>query len=110
MEISFSSNKLAKNLNDVKAMMKNYGDLTKKIQIRLSVLESAQTLDEVPKIKPVRCHQLSGNRKNQFAVDISKNYRLIFEPNHNPFPVDNQNNLDLKSVTKITILDIEDYH
>ena len=61
-------------------------------------------------IPAARCHELTGNRKGQLAVRVSVNYRLIFEPNHEPVPAKADGGLDWEAVTAITILDIEDYH
>ena len=46
----------------------------------------------------------------QFALDISKNYRLIFEPNHKPLLKKKDGGLDLTRITSIKILQVEDYH
>ena len=45
-----------------------------------------------------------------FALDISKNYRLVFEPNHKPLPKNKDGGLDLTRITSIKILRVEDYH
>jgi proteic killer suppression protein len=76
----------------------------------MSVLRAAACLEEVPVGKPDRRHALSLNRKGQFAVDITENYRLIFEPNNNPLPLQKDGGLDLKRITDIKILEVEDYH
>ena len=47
---------------------------------------------------PERRHELSGNRKGQFAVDLKHPQRLIFEPNHNPLPRRADGGLDLKKI------------
>jgi len=73
-------------------------------------LGAATCLAEVPAEKPDRRHELSHDRKGQFAVDITGNYRLVFEPNNNPIPLKKDGGLDLNRITKIKILEVEDYH
>lgn len=72
----------------------------------MSVLKAAINLAEVPTIKPDRCHQLIGNRKDEFAVDLKHPFRLIFKPKLNS---PNEKN-DLTLITEIIILEVENYH
>ena len=53
---------------------------------RLWFLYEAPTLNDVPSQKPFRRHELKGEMKGQFAVDIEHPMRLIFVPDHNPIP------------------------
>lgn len=64
----------------------------------------------MPKFPPARCHQLDGNRKGQFSVDLEHPYRLIFAPNHNPIPELEDGGINLQAVTKIKIIEIVDTH
>ena len=59
---------------------------------------------------PGRCHELKGDRAGSLALDLDGPYRLIFDPAHNPLPVNNDGGLIWCEVRKIRILDIEDYH
>ena len=111
MHIAFKSRKLKRILESDKEMLRAYGEVRgKRLKHRMSVLRAAPCLEEVPVAKPDRRHALSLNRKGQFAVDISENYRLIFEPNNNPLPLQRDGGLDLKRITAIRILEVEDYH
>ncbi len=110
MRIVFNGKKLQKTFNSEKELLKAYGaEQSKKIRIRLKVLESAVNLEEVPIKKPERRHQLKGDRKEQFAVDLSHPYRLIFNPEGKPLILDD-GGIDLKQVTGIIIIGVEDYH
>ncbi len=51
----------------------------KKLRQILAVLNSAHTIDDVKNIQPFRCHPLTGNRKNEYAVWVNKNWRVTFE-------------------------------
>jgi proteic killer suppression protein len=64
----------------------------------------------VPVRPPERRHELSGNRKGRFAVDLKHPQRLVFEPNHNPLPRGADGGLDLKKINAVTIIEVEDYH
>ena len=72
--------------------------------------KAAENLAVIKKIPAARCHQLTGDHDGELAVDISKNYRLVFEAYHDPLPKKTDGGLDWKQVTVIRILRIEDYH
>ena len=84
--------------------------IAKTIQMRMAVLSHASTLADVPVIPPVRCHQLSQDRDEQFAVSLSKKLRLVFVPNHEPIPRASDGGIDKASVTAIKIIEVIDYH
>ncbi|MBF0546087.1 MAG: type II toxin-antitoxin system RelE/ParE family toxin [Candidatus Riflebacteria bacterium] len=110
MRIVFNTKKIQKIFSSEKELLREYGaEQSKKIQIRLKVLESAVNLEEVPAKKPERRHQLKGERKEQFAVDLSHPYRLIFKPAEKP-PISDDGGIDLKLVTGNIIIGVEDYH
>ena len=78
--------------------------------LRMAVLQGADDLSLVPNQKPVRRHQLSGDRDEQFAVDLVHPHRLVFEPDHDPIPRLEDGGIDLKAVTAIQMLEVVDYH
>jgi len=91
--------------------MQKYGtERAKGIERRMAFLRAAPSLDAVPPHPPERRHQLSGDRKEQFAVDIKHPYRLVFALNHNPLPRKADGGVDLGQITAIIILNVEDYH
>lgn len=111
LDIDFQSNRLLKTFNSEFILTKKYGEkVARVIMIRMAVLRNARTLDLVPKTPPDRCHQLIGNRKEQFAVDLDKTRRLVFKPNHEQTPRLDDGGIDLNGVTAIEILDVIDYH
>ncbi len=111
MEITFRTRKLQKVFNSCKDIKRNYGDhMARAIQNRLAVLRNASNLYLVPTSRPERLHQLSGNRKGQFAVDLVHPQRLLFEPNHDPVPENEEGGIDKDQVTAITIIEVTDYH
>jgi proteic killer suppression protein len=110
MKIDFRTSKLAGILSSEKELKRNYGaPQAKKIKLRMKTLEAAATLNEVPKIQPDRCHQLTGDRNEQFAVDLVHPNRLIFKP-QGAIPRKPDGGIDLTKVTEITIVEVENYH
>lgn len=110
MEISYNNRKLEKQLTDPREMTKSFGQLARKVNQRLKDLTDADTLAIMRTIPAARCHELTGDRKGELAVDVSGNYRMIFEPNHDPKPKKDDGGLNWEEVTKIQINEIEDYH
>ena len=91
-------------------MSKSFGQLALKVKMRLKNLKDADNLAILRSIPAARCHELKGDRKGELAVDVSGNYRMIFEPLHNPIPQKDDGGLNWEEVTKIQINEIEDYH
>jgi proteic killer suppression protein len=111
MEITFSNRQLAKLCSSAKEMKAKHGArMAEKLQQRLAELAAAETLDDIPRVPPPRCHELTGNRKGRLAVDLVHPYRLIFFPNHDPVPERKGGGLDWSKVTKIVVEEIIDYH
>jgi plasmid maintenance system killer protein len=110
VEISYKNRKLEKQLTDPREMAKSFGQLARKVNQRIKDLTDADTLAILRTIPATRCHELTGDRKGELSVDVSGNYRMIFEPNHNPKPKKNDGGLNWEEVTKIRINEIEDYH
>ena len=111
MQISFPNRRLAKKFNSDKELTREYGrKVAKTIQMRLAVLRAARCLRLVPVQKPVRRHQLVGDRKGKFAVDLVHPFRLVFVPDHNPVPRLDDGGIDLEAVIAIQVLEVVDYH
>lgn len=88
-------------------MIKHFGeDRAKRIINRLDEFSAASNLSEIPSDPPPRCHPLTGNLKGKFAVDISGNYRLIFEG----YDKDDQLSTKKSAIVTVQITAIEDYH
>lgn len=110
MEISYGSNKLEKQLTQPRELAKTFGHMARKVSQRHEELKSADLLSVMRLFPAANCHELTGDRKGQLAVTISGNYRMIFEPNHNPIPQKEDGGLDWQAVASIIILEITDYH
>ena len=104
MELEFQDKKLEKQCQNIKDLNRKYGNVQAKIIVnRLNQLQAAESLCDVSKLPQARLHGLSGDRQGQFAVDVQHPKRLIIVPLNGDFK-------DLKTVTKIKIIEIIDYH
>ncbi len=110
MKINFKSNKLKKQLTIPKEMVKAFGQMAKMINQRMKELKAAENLGVMRTIPAAKCHELTQNRKGQLAVKVSGNYRLIFIPDHDPVPSNDDGGMDWTSITIIEVIEIDDYH
>ena len=110
MDLSFASRKLKKQMEDDRQLQKAFGQLAKPLRRRLVTLADAPALADVPAGPPDRCHLLTGDRAGQFAVMLTGNWRMIFEPDHDPVPRLPNGGLDVEAVTVIRIIEVVDYH
>ena len=110
MDISFRDRRLVKQFNEQRLLQKKHGAVrARKISQRLSTLQAAETLEDMRTL-PGRCHELTGDRAGQLALDLDGPFRLIFEPDHEPIPRRDDGGLDWTAVTAVTIIGVEDYH
>jgi proteic killer suppression protein len=68
-------------------------DMRKRLQLRLNVLNSAKELRDI-NLPGLGFHPLKGDRKGEYAITVTANYRLTFR-------FENEDVLDLN---------LEDYH
>lgn len=107
MEYFAETKKLTKVLNSPRLMTKEFGkDRARRIMARLDEFDAAKNLAQIPSDSPPRCHKLQGNLQGEFAVDVSGNYRMIFEG------YDKNDVISTKKTEIVTvqIISIEDYH
>jgi plasmid maintenance system killer protein len=58
-------------LRNEKALARAYGtDMADKIKLRMALLRAASNLGQVPAEKPMRRHELKGDLKGHFGVDL----------------------------------------
>jgi plasmid maintenance system killer protein len=110
LNISFADKKFEKACNDYRLLVRKEGAVrARKLRQRLDDLEAAESLDVMRQL-PGRCHELTGDRAGQFALDLDHPYRLIFIPDHNPIPRKQDSGIDWTAVKAVKIIDVEDYH
>ena len=109
MELTYKNEKLRKLCEDPKynkELIKKYGlNVAKKLPQRIKELKAFNCLNDVPSTLPHRRHKLSGNLKNYFAVNIDRQYRLIFRQKGNSIIIE-----DLKEIKKIEILEVSKHY
>ncbi len=105
MEIEFATKSLQKVACDPKALRRKYGASADRIMLRLNQLMAYPTLADAPSIGLGRCHELKGDLKGHFTVDLKHPYRLLFKPS-GVFTCLDDGGIDLKSVTRIIIVDL----
>ncbi len=104
MVIKYSTKRLEKILTDDRLIHKFYSNDYQRIKNRLSELKVANNLSEIPESPPPRRHKLSGNYKDCWGINYSKNDRFIIKP-IGEFDIN-----DLSSIVEIEIVELEDYH
>ena len=111
MEIYFKSRKLQKICSDEREGIKKLGDkCAKKIRQRLIELKAADCLADISHLPPARLHELTGDRKGTYSVDLLHPYRLIFEAADEPLPLLKTGGLDKTKVCEVLIIEIADTH
>lgn len=110
MNISFKTKKLQKIANDDKAMKKELGGIrAQKFQLRLQQILAADTLEDLRYVSG-KYHELTGDRKGQWACSLDGPYRLIFEPYEDPIPSDENGRYLWIEIKEVEMIEIVDYH
>ena len=104
MELEFQDKKLEKQCQNEKDLQRKHGSVQARVIVnRLNQLQAAESLDDVLKLPQLRLHQLSGNRQGEWAVDVKHPKRIVLVPL-------NGDARDPRTVTKIKIIEVVDYH
>lgn len=110
MDISFETKKLEKLASDRSLCERKLGTQRCRIFLRrLNDLFNARSLADVRHL-PGRYHELTGDRKVQWACDLDQPYRLIFRPAEQPNPTNDAGGTIWEEITHIVVIEIEDYH
>lgn len=114
MEISTKSNKLKRIFEDETLCNRRYGDeMCKKIFLRLAAIRAAESLATFwpPNLGPERCHELKGDLKGTFSMDLKHPYRLLFVADNEPLTSNSTSELERwRNITAIQVIGIEDTH
>ncbi|PVZ68441.1 type II toxin-antitoxin system RelE/ParE family toxin [Pelagibaculum spongiae] len=79
MQIQFRTNKLEKCYLKHQQAIKAFGDqVAKKYIQRINTIKATTSIEDLMKLPGLRCHPLKGDRKGQYAVNLTGFYRLIF--------------------------------
>lgn len=110
MNISFQNKKFEKLLENHSKLIRELGALRAKLLLRrLGALADALTLEDV-RYEPGNFHELTGDRKGQWACDLDQPYRLIFEPHEDPIPTDASGRYVWLEIKGVEVVEITNYH
>ena len=108
LEITFKDKKIRELCEKQAVAEKKLGAAcARKLRARLSDLEAATRVTELVAGNP---HPLKGDRAGQFALDLAGGWRLVFAPDHDPYPTRSDGDIDWFQVTIVCIEYIGDYH
>ncbi len=111
MVIYFKTKKLQKLCSKRAEAVKKIGPKrAHKLQQRMMELQAAETLEDISRVPPARCHELTGNLQGQLSLDLDHPHRLLFIPAHNPLPIREEGGLNWLEVTEVEIVGIVDTH
>lgn len=110
MEVFFQSKNLEKIALSEKKCIKKLGALRGNLFLqRIQDLYTACTLEDV-RFLPGHYHELTGDRKGQWACDLDQPYRLIFKPHEDPIPTDKNGKYIWVEIQGVEIVEIKNYH
>jgi len=110
MEIYYKRSKIKKQLSTASNIKKTFGIHARKVVSRLDDIEASPNLSILMQIPAANCHRLAGKKSHQWALNVSNNFRMIFELAHDPIPLLKDNSIDAQEIVSITIVEIIDYH
>ncbi len=110
MVITFRTIKLRKACNSRDNAQRKWGSRCGKLVLRrLDELKASDNLDQFIMVHS-KCHPLKGDRRKQWAAYLEHPFRLTFDISNEPIPLLDDGGLDIKKVTQVRVLDVEDYH
>ena len=111
MDVYFGASDLARCYERSRIAIRTWGDQGGRRYIqRINELKAAPTLADLRRLPQVRLHALTGDRDDQFAVDVEHPKRIILEPYGEPESYLGPSGIDENKVTAITVIEVLDYH
>ena len=94
----YKTKRIEKACTDFYEAEKQYGSqIAEKLHQHLDQISAAESVEMLVKFKVGKCHPLKGDREEQYAMFLTKNWRLIFEKVNGTIHV-------------VKIMEIVDYH
>lgn len=110
MDITFQKKDLKDYANSDRKGIRKLGSKRHHIfKKRLDQLKAAKTLEDVRQL-PGHFHELIGDRKGQWACNLDQPYRLLFTPQEEPIPVDQDGKYIWIEIKGVEIIEIKNYH
>lgn len=111
MKLAYTNGKLEKLATNAKELTRKFGSVVgRAAMIRMAMLVAAPNLEAIPTTPPASRHKLIGTRKGEWSITIKDGDRICVIPDHDPLPLKQDGDVDLKLVTAVTIVFIGDYH
>lgn len=110
MYIDFNDQDLEACANSDRVCVRKMGAArAKKYGMRLTALRGAVALSDL-RNAPGKFHELTNNRKGQWACDLDQPYRLIFRPQEDPIPENEDGQYIWEEIKGVVVLEIINYH
>lgn len=107
MEIYCQTKKMTRIIESEALIIKEFGTkIGKKLMQRISEFRAADSLDQISHLPPQKLHSLNGKYDGCFAVNVTENFRLVFEA----YTVDEESTMIKSDATIIVIKEVVDYH
>ena len=98
MQITYANNKIEKVCTDLHVAVRRHGkQIGEMIHQRIREISAAESVELLVQYHIGNCHDLHGDRAGQYAMDLTKNWRLIFKKVQNRLQV-------------VCVIEITDYH
>jgi len=79
VKIRFQARKLEKQYANHQKAERAYGkNVARKFILRVNIIKQARDIEELKRLPCLRCHELKGDSKGQWAVNLTGFYRLVF--------------------------------
>lgn len=109
VEVRYASNHIRKLVEDESFRKRKLGQNIKKFVFRIAQLSSAPHFESLRGI-PGRFHELSADRKGQWACDLVGKDRLVFRPCVDAVTLDDNGQYIWAEIHCVEVLEIVDYH
>lgn len=79
MDVTFRTRKLQRQYECSAEAIRVYGQrVGRKYIQRIDIVKHMRSIEELQRISVLRCHRLKGERADEWAIDLTGFYRLIF--------------------------------
>lgn len=80
MIVKFKTKQLQLCYTEYRKASKTFGNnVARKYIQRINIIQQSHNLDELTRLPGLRCHALKGERRGQYAINLTGFYRLIFK-------------------------------
>ena len=114
MEISTQDRNLRKAIENEGFAKRRYGEaMAGKLRLRIAAMRAAETLADFwpPNSGSERCHELKGDLKGLFSINLNQPFRLIFAPVEVNPPKDRLDEQERwKNIVEVELKEISNTH